>query len=767
MKKLGFLLALLLIAPSAFATTSISEMTTGSALVGTEQFPFVIPGNTGNFKGSSTQLATFVNKSLPVVEVPGIQCDGALVPMGVLTTSGSPTVTLQGIVGSTLTYPQTFAPAAAGDTIVLSDAQANTPTASTRNQVSTVLSATSTALTMANNALYTSSTGGSASSYAYGSAFIYRTDNNSVIQAALTNAHNQYPTGANIAFPAGVCATSGPLTFYSGQKISGAGPAATVIGLVSGSNSDLFVSDSFSSYTATGSFGGLFGNVFEDIGLYGDKAANTGTGIGSNVGTGDGIRLFGYAFDFHNVWVMNFASDGIYTEWGGASSSGHPVNYMVSENNWVTGPLEISNNNGYAWTFAGPHDDQIQNMMITNNNAGGVFQGPNVANTASSPITINHVHSYQNAGPDVTCQYFCNLVNDYFEGEVLVENGYGFTATNGSIGTLELGATTTSSPTYNLSMSSMLVGQIINNSGSGFNDRWAASKVGSVTGSAYTPSYVSSTIGMNQVVSPFGTPLVFYNSAAYPAAFQLAANSIFSFTAGAAVGATAATSITVNGQNVGLGHIGAITASPDNVGIYGALGLETTSASAPVNGFYLPSANTMALTTSGATALTVTNTGSVGIGTASPTNKLTVNGGLALSTTTATVPVNGVYLPSANTLALTTSGAAFVEANSLGHMIIVGSTPAAGAGCGGTPAIAGTDNAGVVTMGTSPTGSCPVTYANAWTNAPDGCDCTDNTTSSQGCRALSISTTSFALVATTTPWAAADSVSYRCHSHRF
>lgn len=632
MKKLGFLLALLLTAPSAFATTSISEMTTGGALTGPEQFPFIIPGNTTAFKGSANQIATFVNQSLPTVPVTGIKCDGAIVPMGVLYTTGSPIVTLQGIVGGTLTYPQTFAPASVGSTIVLSDSQANRPQPSTRNQVSTLLAATSTALTMADNALFTSSTGAASSSYAYGSAFIYKTDNNAVIQAALNSAHNTYPGGANIALPAGICATSGPLTFYSGQKISGAGPAATVIALTTSSNSDLFISSQFSSYTGTGSFGGLYGNVFEDIGLYGNKAANSGSGIGTNIGTGDGIRMFGYAFDFRNVWIMNFAADGLYTEWGGSASPGDPLNYMVGENLWMNGPMEIENNNGYAWAFAGPHDGQIQNIMITNNNTGGIFQGPNTAGSNSSPITVNHVHGYQNAGFDMTCQFQCTLINDYFEGNTQLSSGFGFQVVGSILGTLTLGATTTSTAAFNVQMAGSQVNTLVNNSGSGFNDRWVGSNLGAVSTASgtgtYTPNYSSATEGMNTYVSAFGQPLVFRNSAAFPAALQVNPSSVFSITQGVNVGVTSGTALTISGDNVGLGHIGGIITSPDAVGVYGALGLEATTSTKPINGIYLPtaSANNLRLTTSGADALAITTTGSVGIGTTTPLQAMDVRG---------------------------------------------------------------------------------------------------------------------------------------------
>jgi hypothetical protein len=260
------------------------------------------------------------------------------------------------------------------------------------------------------------------------------------------------------------------------------------------------------------------------------------------------------------------------------------------------------------------------------------------------------------------------------------------------------------------------IGTLINNAGSGFNDTWYGGTVTTVTGSAYNPSTAIGTVGIpNNFAATNGQALIFRFSSSWPTGLNINSNSIFSISNGVNIGSAGLGFTLGSNRHVGLGPnpvtVSGAGESPDDVGIYGgALGFETTGASLPTNGFSY----------------------------ASP-----------------------------NTLAMVTSGAASIEVNSVGHEIIAGASPAAGAGCGGTPAIAGTDNAGVVTMGTSPTGSCPVTFANAWTNAPDGCDCTDNTTSSQGCRALSISTTSVALVATTTPWAAADSVSYRCHSHRF
>jgi hypothetical protein len=64
----------------------------------------------------------------------------------------------------------------------------------------------------------------------------------------------------------------------------------------------------------------------------------------------------------------------------------------------------------------------------------------------------------------------------------------------------------------------------------------------------------------------------------------------------------------------------------------------------------------------------LTTSGYFGIGTASPSDLLDVNGAIGLTTTTATLPVNGMYSPSANALSLTASGIQALTVSTTGYV---------------------------------------------------------------------------------------------------
>ena len=495
MKKLLIACALIAIPFLAQATTNIDQMTTGpGTLTGNEELPFLYSGTTTSYKTTAQQIANLGSaSSLPFVTIPGLVCDGSIIPLGAQTASSSQNISL---VGGTQ-YPTTFSPAAAGDTIVLANpGQSNNSTNPTTILSSTLLSATSTAATMAANATFTSS------SYQYASAFIYKTDNFTAIQNALTSAYNSYPNGANIVFPPGICGTHGPIIFYSGQRFTGSGPSGTTLALVNNSNSDLFVAQNFSAQTGNGGNGGMAGNVWEHMALYGNKAENTGSGIGSNIGTGAAIRMYGYGFDFRDVVIANFAGDGMYTEWTG-ENGGDPLNSLISETYSLTGPLMLTQNNGYAWNFAGPHDMNAQGITATNNGTGGVLINTTVANAQASPFNLSNSYFYQNSGYDMDCNAGCRIYSTSLEGKTVFRSGGSGVAPsfliNGSyLGTLYLGVSPCAGggAPYKISVTNSYVATL-NNAAScanGFYDNWVNSSVGAQTGS-YMPSYSYGVMG--------------------------------------------------------------------------------------------------------------------------------------------------------------------------------------------------------------------------------------------------------------------------------
>jgi hypothetical protein len=94
------------------------------------------------------------------------------------------------------------------------------------------------------------------------------------------------------------------------------------------------------------------------------------------------------------------------------------------------------------------------------------------------------------------------------------------------------------------------------------------------------------------------------------------------------------------------------------------------------------------------------------------------------------------------------------------HVVLNGTAPAIGSGssdCGTSPAIAGNDNVGLITVGSSTNGGlCTVTFHTAWTTAPV-CFCQDRTTGN----ILKPPSTTTTLKCTGT-LTAADQISYLC-----
>lgn len=163
----------------------------------------------------------------------------------------------------------------------------------------------------------------------------------------------------------------------------------------------------------------------------------------------------------------------------------------------------------------------------------------------------------------------------------------------------------------------------------------------------------------------------------------------------------------------------------------------------------------------GAGSSVTTGNNNVLIGASVGTNTLTIGSnniivGTSLDTTTSAIS-NFINI-----------GGVWQGDNTIYHSVVSGSLAAVTSGatdCGTSPSIAGNDNVGRTTVGTSPSGKCTVRFANAWTTAPV-CKCNNETSQARNCSALSTTITSTALTATTSPFTAADKLGYDCRGYQ-
>lgn len=524
---------------------TISYNTIGAAPLASPTFTGTPAAPTATVGTNTTQIATtaFVlanaggggGASIPAFPVTayGAVCDGFITPGGIVTTSGNPTisVTVPSMIHTAGYIPFVFTTAMVGDIIDLDDSQFNSSTGPANHFTSTISSVNTgvNTATLAANVTFTSSAGFGAAGNPGAQMRIYHTDNKNAIQAALNAGHAAGGAGSSqVVFPAGVCATSGPLTFYTAQKISGAGPNASIVMLANGSNSDMFIGSGFSSLTTTASNGGLANNVFSDIQLDGNKGQNTGSGIGSNTGTGDGVRFYGFGFYTDRVIINNFAADGWYSEWN--NGAGDPVNSFNTENSYINN-MVVTNNAGYGINYAGPHDGYIQNVTLTNNTTGGILQNESISGANGSPLNIRNVHTYQNSGFDLDATANVDVTDSDFE-EVVLLRQFGLNVTNTGIGTLQLG-TSGGTTAYQLSCTGCNVGTLLNNTGSGFNDNWLGGTVGTLSGS-YTPQYSIGVEGSGATWGNQVAPLILHNGSSWPVTLATSSSSVFTITNGGA-----------------------------------------------------------------------------------------------------------------------------------------------------------------------------------------------------------------------------------------
>lgn len=200
----------------------------------------------------------------------------------------------------------------------------------------------------------------------------------------------------------------GPGTFWvnnlvwkTGVYIDGVGgPDATIIKLQNSKNVDVITSYQFSTLTLGGTTGGITSCGIRNVTIDGNKANNSGTGIG--------IRVYGYQFVLENVIIRNCIGLGLYTEWtqGGIPSPNGQMEAFYHH-------IRIHDNAGGGWLNRGPHDSQFNKVIISNNVGGiglqtqcptgmGVAAGSNAVNvstfTGTQTLNVGLTVGYPTAG---------------------------------------------------------------------------------------------------------------------------------------------------------------------------------------------------------------------------------------------------------------------------------------------------------------------------------------------------------------------------------
>lgn len=138
-----------------------------------------------------------------------------------------------------------------------------------------------------------------------------------------------------------------------------AGSGVSTIKLKDGADVDLISQANFAALTGQNSAYGLFGASIQGCTLDGNKANQTAASYG--------VRLYGHALKFRDVFVVNAYTDGIYTEWGKDSTFAAPSMDLEGQ----FSDIKSAFNGGNGWTFRGPHDSQIVNATLYQNGGWG------------------------------------------------------------------------------------------------------------------------------------------------------------------------------------------------------------------------------------------------------------------------------------------------------------------------------------------------------------------------------------------------------------
>lgn len=213
-------------------------------------------------------------------------------------------------------------------------------------------------------------------------------DNASSIQSALSDASAQ--GGGVVRLPAGVL-MSGPISLPRYVILAGEGIGATELQLVSGTNADFITSENFNALTGSGL------HVYDDSRVpswMGLEALRVNGNKGSN-SSGRCVAFYGSAQIMDKVEVYGCASDNIYTEY--AAGSGQTG--WQSQEEGFFGSIVTRDSNGNGWTYKGPHDGNIADLISHNNAGWGFYSSTNyVAGYDGSLDHFGLIHTYANAG---------------------------------------------------------------------------------------------------------------------------------------------------------------------------------------------------------------------------------------------------------------------------------------------------------------------------------------------------------------------------------
>lgn len=231
-------------------------------------------------------------------------------------------------------------------------------------------------------------------------------DNTSAIQAAQAVARQR---GAELFFPGGEF--YGLVEVQHNDMITGASRYRSTIKAPAGSNSNVITGKDAAALIATppptnSLDAGANRVIIQDIALDGNTANNT---------AGCGLMIWGCAMTLMEVDIRNCSHDGMHTAWN--------TGWMPMEGTFSN--ISIDNVGYHGWRFDGPHDSQVENLVIVDasqsidNGFMGVLIG---LNTWMATARFYNLHVWHKSTSTNRCfaavqsNGGCEFIASHFEG---------------------------------------------------------------------------------------------------------------------------------------------------------------------------------------------------------------------------------------------------------------------------------------------------------------------------------------------------------------